>query len=307
LRISELIPFVRKMLRGRNITVMAVCMLPLLGELFFRFAEAAVYSLLLYFGELPPIALFSGKDRIQLAVSVLSALLRFVVISPLIYAAAAVLTDICAERKPASLSSILVSRRNFRRSLTAGLITRLLGAAALVPAAFFGVNAYRLLVSGHTAGELFLTFHAFVLTALAVGMWISLRISLSALPFLMAQFPDRSVVRLTFMALRIMKGRKAVFIRLMAIYLPAALTVIGIPFALTRVSAAWALCISIRMKEEEYNEGNKAESQLGYSFAPGNVPAEKTGSIKTAAYKAETSGRRHNKKRRDCPQRGYSV
>jgi len=307
LRISELIPFVRKLLRGRDITVMTVCMLPLLGELFFRFAEAAVYSLLLYFGELPPIALFSGSSRIQLAVAVLSALLRFVVVSPLIYAAAAVLTDICSERRPSAISCLLVSRRNFRRSLTAALITKLLGAAALVPAAFFGVNAYRLLISGHTAGELFMTLHAFVLTALAAGMWISLRLSLSALPFLMAQFPDRSVIRLTFMALRIMKGRKTVLLKLIALYFPAALTVIGLPFALTRISAAWALCISIRMKEEEYNEGNRAEGSLGRAYAAGGIPAEKAERIKTAAYKAEASGRRYHKKRRDCPQRGYSV
>lgn len=307
MKIRELIPFVRKLLKGRNIAVMTVCMLPLLGDLFFRFAEAAVYSLLLYFGELPPIALFSGESPLQLAVAALSALMRIVLIPPLIYAAAVRLTEICAERTITPLGSVLASRRNFRRSVIAAVITKLLGIISLLPAAFFGVNAYRLLITGHSAGELFLTVHAFVLTLASVGMWISLRISLSALPFLMALRPETSVLRLTFRSLRMMRGRKSVLIRLIAAYLPLIVTVVGIPFALMRISAAWALCISISLKEEEYNEGNKAESKRRKAFIPAKFSDEAAGSLTAAAYKAETAGGRYHQKRRDCPQRGYGL
>ena len=122
------------MLKGRNMAVMGICMLPLIGELFFRFAEAAVYSLLLYFGELPPIALFSGEEPLQLAVALLSFLLRLTLVPPLTYGAAARLMGLCTDSETAPIGEVLISRRNYRRSVTAALITKLLGTAALLPA-----------------------------------------------------------------------------------------------------------------------------------------------------------------------------
>lgn len=307
MKICELIPFVRKMLKGRNMAVMGICMLPLIGELFFRFAEAAVYSLLLYFGELPPIALFSGEEPLQLAVALLSFLLRLTLVPPLTYGAAARLMGLCTDSETAPIGEVLISRRNYRRSVTAALITKLLGTAALLPAAFFGWNAYRLLASGHSAGELFLTVHAFVLTAVSVGAWLSLRISLSALPLLMAACPEVGVIRLTFRAFRITSGRRTVLLKLAAAYLPMSAAVISLPFVLTRIWAAWALCISISLKEEEYNEGNKAESKYGKTGPAPEFSDEAAGHFPAAADKAQTAGWRYHQKRRDRPQRGPGL
>jgi hypothetical protein len=291
-KIRELLPFVRKMLRGRLPVTMSICMLPLLAELSFRSAEAAVYSLMLYFGRLRPAELFSGSGTFQPAVSAVSMLLRMTVTAPLIYGAAVRLTELCSEESLTPLGDVLVSRRNFRRSLTAELIKRVLGLAALLPAAFFGTAAWRMLMSGGTAGDLFMTVHAFVLTAVSLGMWAALRIGLSALPYLMATYPERSVLRLAFTAMRLTRGRKMVLVKLAAAELPLALTVAGLPFALTRIMAGWALCISITVKEEEYNERDKAQAGVGKTGDPPELSYETAWGIPAAPDPAQAAGGR---------------
>ena len=65
MKIRELIRFSRGLLMGRRARTMMICILPLGAELFFRFAEAAVYSMLLYFGNIEPIRLFGGSNPVQ--------------------------------------------------------------------------------------------------------------------------------------------------------------------------------------------------------------------------------------------------
>ena len=66
MKIRELTAFSKKLLKNKKASTMMICLLPLAAELFFRFAEAAVFSLLLYFGEMPPIALSVEKARYSL-------------------------------------------------------------------------------------------------------------------------------------------------------------------------------------------------------------------------------------------------
>ena len=62
MKIRELIRYSGRLLEGRRARTMMICLLPAAAELFFRFAEAAVFSLLLYFGGSMPIELFSGSS-----------------------------------------------------------------------------------------------------------------------------------------------------------------------------------------------------------------------------------------------------
>ena len=69
MKVRELIRFSRQLLKCRFARTMMICLLPLGTEMFFRCAEAAVYCILLYFGEYDPIGLFSGRSRVQLSVA----------------------------------------------------------------------------------------------------------------------------------------------------------------------------------------------------------------------------------------------
>lgn len=302
MRIRELISFSGKMLKGKRAVTMTVCLLPLAAELFFRFAEAAVYSLLLYFGQMQPAALFSGGSRIQLAVALITAVLRITFTAPLTFAMAFRLMELCGSRKSVTpLSRILMSRKYFRKSLGLSILSKSAALIALAPAVFFGITASSMLSTARTARELFLTCHAFMLTVVSVIMWLSLKISLAAAPFLMVHFPEYSPFRIILLSIRFMKGRKSAFVGLAAVYLLPIVSIIGLPFACTRLTSAAALCISIYIKEDEY-ERNKTDSKLRKADHAAKIPHGKKRRVKTASYKIKTTGKRYYTERQNYPQ-----
>lgn len=302
MRIRELISFSGKMLKGKRAVTMTVCLLPLAAELFFRFAEAAVYSLLLYFGQMQPVALFSGGSRIQLAIALITAVLRITFTAPLTFAMAFRLMELCGSRKSVTpLSRILMSRKYFRKSLGLSILSKSAALIALAPAVFFGITASSMLSTARTARELFLTCHAFMLTVVSVIMWLSLKISLAAAPFLMVHFPEYSPFRIILLSIRFMKGRKSAFVGLAAVYLLPIVSIIGLPFACTRLTSAAALCISIYIKEDEY-ERNKTDSKLRKADHAAKIPHGKKRRVKTASYKIKTTGKRYYTERQNYPQ-----
>lgn len=294
MKIRDLTAFSNKLLKNRKAATMTICLLPLAAEFFFRFAEAAAFSLLLYFGEMPPIALFSGESRIQLAVTLIVFVFRIAVTAPLLFGAAYRLMEMCDGKKITPFSRILMSRRNFRKSLAIMLWSKIIGFLALIPAAFFGVNAYSLFVSSHRIGEIFLTCHAFMLTVISVIFWISVKISLASGFFLAAHFPKISAFKIIVYSVKFMRGRKKELMKPALVYIPLALTVIGIPYAVTRLMMSYALGISIYIKEDEYFERNKAESGVGEADNSSDLPYRTERRFKTSAYKAEASGGGNN-------------
>lgn len=290
MKLSELIRFSKGLIKGKTAAIMTVCSLPLISELAFRSAEAAVYSLLLYFGKIQPFSLFSGSNRIVLALTLVITLLRIAVTAPLTFAAASKLTAICGDRKNiSSLPRMLMSRRSFRRSLTLSLLSKLCGLIALIPAAFFGIIAYRIFKSADSPERLFMAFHAAVLTAVSLGIWLSVRISLYASPYIMAHFPNLSPIRTIFFSLGFMSGKRRELIMLSLLYLPAALTVIGLPFAITRIKTAFALSIAIHIKEDEYFERNKIYRLVRSSRNAAKIPHRKARRFKKTPHTAETN------------------
>lgn len=302
MNIRDLISFSGKILKGRRAVTMTVCLMPLAAELFFRFAEAAVYSLLLYFGQMQPAALFSGESRIQLAVTLIVTIMRITVTAPLTLLAAYRLIELCSGKKHMTpVSRILMSRKYFRKSLGLAILSKAAALIALAPAVFFGITACSLFSTAQNARELFLTCHAFMLTAVSVLLWLSLKLSLAAAPFLMAYFPEYGPFRIILLSVKFMRGRKTSFAGLAAIYLLPMITIIGLPFAYTRLMTAGALCISIYIKEDEY-ERNKIYSQLPAAHNPTEISDGKPRRIKAASYKAEAHRRRYYTERQNYPQ-----
>ncbi|MBQ9898615.1 MAG: hypothetical protein IJM44_04065 [Ruminococcus sp.] len=272
MRIRELTGYTRTLLRGRRARTMMICTLPLGAELLFRSAEAAVYSLLLYFGEMPPIALFSGRSAVQMSVAAVCALLRLLTVSPLLCAAADRLCGLCSGHRTVPVSRLLLDRRFFRRSIAAALWTRAISLAALVPAVFFGISAWSLMSSGAGPAGSLVAVHSAVLTAVSLLAWISVRISLAAVPFVMAIYPKKSVFYAVRRSFRLMSGRKRVVLRLCGRYVPLMAAIVTIPALLTSLMTAFALSVEIFVMEDEYRERDNTDRAPGENASPRGIP-----------------------------------
>ncbi len=289
MKVRELIRYSKGLLAGRRAKTMMICILPLGAELFFRSAEAAVYSLMLYFGGYAPINLFGGDEPLQLAVAAATALLRWVTAAPLMYAAAMRLYSITAEKneprhKP--FSRILLRKCTLKRSISAKLWTKTIGLFTLVPVVFFGTSAYTLLSGKLYAREAFLAINAVFLTLVSLLIWAALKLSFAAVPFLLVRYPKRTAFRTVIYSIGFMRGRKSVLLRLIAVYLPQMLTIAGLPYGLTKLMNAFSLSIDIFIKEDEYLEANRADSRRGKTNNAGKLSRRKKRCFKAAADKA---------------------
>ncbi|MDD7516995.1 hypothetical protein [Ruminococcus flavefaciens] len=289
MKIRELIRYTKRLLDGKRARTMMICILPIAAELFFRFAEAAAYCLLLYFGGYKPIVLFGGREPVQLVIAAVSTLFRWLTTAPLMYAAAMRLYSITAERndlRHMAFSRILLRKCTFRRSISAMLWTKVIGLFALVPAIFFGTLAYMLLNGKLYAEEAFLAANAVFLALVSAVMWIMLKISFSAVPFLLVRFPKKTAFRTVIYSIGFMRGRKNVFMRLMAVYIPQMLTVAGLPYGLTKFMTAFSLGIDIFIREDEYLEADRADSRGGKTRNAGKLPRRQKRRFKASADKA---------------------
>ena len=289
MKIRELIRFSRGLLMGRRARTMMICILPLGAELFFRFAEAAVYSMLLYFGNIEPIRLFGGSSPVQLGVTAASTLLRLLTTAPLMYAAAYRLYGMTSElpqKRCEAFSRILLRKCTFKRSISAALWTKAVGLLALAPAVFFGTAAYGLTGEKLSPREAFLAANALFLTGVSVILWLSLKLSFAAVPYILVRFPKMTAFRAMVFSVGFMRGRKSVLLRLLAVYLPQMLTIAGLPYALTKLMTAFSLSIDIFIKEDEYLEADRAYGRRRKSHNSGKIPFGKKRRIKAAADKA---------------------
>ena len=289
MKIRELIRFSRGLLMGRRARTMMICILPLGAELFFRFAEAAVYSMLLYFGNIEPIRLFGGSNPVQLGVTAASTLLRLLTTAPLMYAAAYRLYGMTSElpqKRCEAFSRILLRKCTFKRSISAALWTKAVGLLALAPAVFFGTAAYGLTGEKLSPREAFLAANALFLTGVSVILWLSLKLSFAAVPYILVRFPKMTAFRAMIFSVGFMHGRKSVLLRLLAVYLPQMLTIAGLPYALTKLMTAFSLSIDIFIKEDEYLEANRAYGRRRKSHNSGKIPFGKKRRIKAAADEA---------------------
>lgn len=289
MKVRELIRFSRQLLKCRFARTMMICLLPLGTEMFFRCAEAAVYCILLYFGEYDPITLFSGRNSLQLTAAAVCSLLRWVTAAPLMYCAAYRLYGMTAEttkKRHEPISRVLMRKRTFKRSISAALWTKVIGLLALAPAVFFGVSAFNIMHGRLDARETFMAVNAVFLGAVSILLWLSLKLSFAAVPFLLVRFPKMTAFRTVLYSVRFMSGRKSVLLRLLAVYMPQMLTIVGIPIAFTRLMTAFSLSIDIFIKEDEYLETDRTDSGHGNSRDAGKVSPRKKRSFKTAADKA---------------------
>ena len=253
LSIWELIGYTRRLIRGRRAELLLVCLPPIAAGLLFRLGEAAFFSMLLYFGAMRPAELFSGSFAGQLVLAAVLTLLRWGVTAPLICAAAVKLRSAVTDgAEDVTVSEMLLRGSFIIRSITAYAAGRLLCFAALVPTALLGAYAYTLVADGGVGSELFAAWNAAALAVLSAILWLGTRLSVTAVPFLLAEYPERGGLSCVLMSLSFMRGRKRFLLGLAAVYLLPLATVVGIPVFLPEAAAAFATGISIFIKEDEY-------------------------------------------------------
>lgn len=264
MKIRKIIGYSDKLMSGNRLKCMLLCAALAGTELFFRLAEASFYSILLYFGKAVPAGLFSLGDPLRTIFTLTCTSLRILCTAPLIYAAACRFVGICGENrqlKNAPLSRLILSKRNYRRSLAALLISKAVGVIFMIPTVFFGSFAYKLIsesIGSESSVKLFTAVHAAVMTILSFGIWVWAKLSLMSVPFLMAEKPKESVLRLSVHSFAFMKGRRTTFVKLLLYWVPQMLFIATIPYALMGLCSAAALSVNIFMKEDEYRESNKA-------------------------------------------------
>ncbi|MDE6832679.1 MAG: hypothetical protein K2J39_00300 [Ruminococcus sp.] len=262
MKLRELIKYSKALLKRKRISTFIICMLPFFPEIFFRAVEATVYSLLIYVGEIKPIELFSGNNPIQVTVSVFVMILRWLTTAPLIYVSAYRLCEICYEnnsRNFTPLSEVFVNGRNFGRSLALSLWTKLIGILALIPTAICGFTAYYLIMN---TDNLFIVVQAVVFTILSLYFWLNVRLTLFVVPFLMAHFPQKSVLRSICYSFRFMRGRHSGMIKLLLAYSFPIITLVTAPYFLPELMTAFSLSISIYVREDDYSERIKINRKL---------------------------------------------
>ncbi len=286
MKVRELIRYSRGLLEGRRARTMMICSLPLGAEMFFRFAEAAAYCLLLYFAGIEPIGLFGGRSCVQLSITVVCSLMRWVTAAPLMYCTAYRLygmTSDVPQKRHEPFSRVLFRKCTFKRSISAALWTKVIGLLALAPAVFCGMTAFTLMHGQLDAKETFVALNAVFLGIVSIIFWLSLKLTFTAVPFLLVRFPKMTAFRAVLYSIRFMSGRKSVLMRLIIIYLPQLLTIVGIPLALTKLLTAYSLSIDIFIKEDEYLETDRTDSGCGNSRNAGKVSPGKKRSFKAAA------------------------
>lgn len=249
----ELISYTRQRIRGKRAELLFVCMPPIAAVLLFRLAEAAFYSILLYFGALSPAELFTAGHFGQFIIAALMTLLRWGIAAPLICAAAVKLRSIVGERAESiNTSDFLLSGAFVGRSISAYLSVKILCFAAFLPSALLIMYSYTLLTNGGDSEELFAAWNAAALAFVFAALWLYVRISMTVVPFLLAEYPERKAMACVMMALGFMRGRKRLPVKLALTYILPIATVVGIPVFLPEFAAAFATGISIYIKEDEY-------------------------------------------------------
>jgi hypothetical protein len=166
------------------------------------------------------------------------------------------------------------------------LWTKAASLLALAPAVFFGTAAYGLMGERPAPREAFLAANAIFLTGVSVVLWLSLKLSFTAVPYLLVRFPKLTAFRAVIWSVDFMKGRKSVPLRLLAVYLPQMLTIVGLPYGLTKLMTAFSLSIDIFIKEDEYLEADRAYGRRRRSHNSGKISFRKKRRIKTAADEA---------------------
>lgn len=286
MKVVELIRYSRCIVRGRRSRILLNCLFPLSVELFFLTAEAAVYSFLLYFGGIRPMELFTGKSGAQLVFAAVFAMLRVVIMPPLRCGAVVRITELIrGSGRQTAMSDMLLSGRFLRRSIGSGILSRLISSAVLIPTVLLGKTAVIMVINGGDDKRLFIAVNSAVLCLISGAIWISLRISLRAVPFVLAYLPEIGGFGAVVYSLRCMSGHRRVILKLIGIYFLPLITVLPAIYFIPEAAAAFSL--GIWQSINDYEEGKRGKAgvygKIGKARSTGKISPWKMRRFRRAA------------------------
>ena len=250
----ELIGYSRQKIKGRRREAFFISILPLCADLFFRLAESALYSIMLYLGVMNPSELFTGKSIEQLVIAVIFTASRWFVSAPLYCASAVRLKEFISESgNKTYISDMLLNWRFIRRSISSFLFSKFISALSLVPVVISGYYLIDMLSSGTDSTGIIIASNAVAVFIISLILWTAVQLNLIAVPFLLAEFPEKSGAGAVLLSFRFMRGRRKTVLNLWLIFLIPMLFVITVPFIIPELLTAYTFGISIFLKEDEYS------------------------------------------------------
>ena len=254
MKLGMLNEYANKLIKGKRTGLFFICAAVVGTALFFRLAEAAVYSIILYTGEVTPMGLFTGENYALLTITAMFTLLRYITSAPLSAASAYSFMEVCSENKKQrsfSFGQALIRPEIWRRSIAALFISKIIGTILLVPAFFFGNTAIYFMEHSSLSPAV----HAAVLTLVSSVLWVRAKLSMSVIPYILAKYPKMNLLQIFHTAFKIMKNRRITLVRIILRY--------ALTLRLPKLFTAAALFISISIKEDEYLEKIDLQSGLG--------------------------------------------
>ncbi len=297
MKITQLVGYSRNLLKGRKTRAFFSAFSFAGTIVFFRFAEAAAASTMLYCTGLTPFQLFSPENIVWQLFFILCLLLKCAALSPIMPSCALRFTKLCgndvAIKNNMSVFSVISDARlNFRSFFTI-LAVKIVSLIFMLPVGFFLSLAVNFINNGSEPINVFYAVHCVAMTLTAFGVWIWAVLGMTAVPFAFLKFPNKNIIRIIAYSFRIMKNRRFSIIKLTAIYIPSMIFIATIPWLLTEFFMSVSLYINISIKELEYIEWTEIHSQNRVADNSSKLSAWLSGRLKTPSYKAETAGKRN--------------
>lgn len=252
MKTRELMKYSRKLVKGHRSEILLICILPIGTEFFLRTAEASLYCLMLYFGNIKPINLFNGNVMEQVIISALFVVLRCVVMPPLWCGLASRLMMFAEGKKEsATFTDMLLSGKFISRAIGASLFGRLISAMFLLPCIVTAGLGISMLTDGAKGSELIIST-SLITAGIGFGiLWAAVKLGLTAVPFLLWAHSEYSPFKTVMLSFRFMRNRRKLPLALMLVYLPLVPFIYFIP----EWAVSYAVGVSIFLKEDEESYG----------------------------------------------------
>jgi len=278
MKTSKLIGYGRKILKGNRRNGFAVSFALLGTVMFFRLVEAAVALFMIYYVGIKPGELFSLNNYVWQGFVLTCTLLKYIVLAPLLPAAAYWFTEICDTGTDVAITSGLdffTKPRLLFKSFFTLILMKTISLIFLIPAAFFGLLSYNLVKSGADSHMLFYATHSVSMTAVSIWIWLWAVSGMLAVPFVMLKDRQKNAFSIVFASFKLMHRRRKQLAFIALLLLLPMFLIVTIPFMLPAFFMAVSLYINVTIKEAEYyntqSNGGETCNASEFSKKPGRI------------------------------------
>lgn len=262
MKIREIVRYSKRLIKNRRTGVMLICLLPVTVGLLFNFMETSVFSMILYFSDRKPVEIIRDRGLLISAISVTILLMKWIFTAPLKYARAVRLNEICCETRKiyTPVSVILTNSKAVGRSIASEILTKIVSLLAISPAVVTIILAVRSFSDENLSG----CIHLLALSFLLILFWLSVKLTMTCVPFLLARDRSKNALSTVFRAFRFTKGRKSLLLRLVIFYTLPSVFLLPLLWTFPEFMSAYALSMSIFFRQDEYRKSDSVAEYKKY-------------------------------------------